>query len=119
MKLYGLDTQIAAFRAAISGERMHHAWLLAGPRGVGKGSFARAAAHAILSGAPYDFQLSQDHPTSRYIAAHSHPDYKLVEREIWMKGESFYQHSAPSGANAKQPLFSIKGGVETIPQRRQ
>ncbi len=74
MKLHGLDTQIAAFRAATSGERMHHAWLLAGPRGVGKGRFADFAARLLLNASD---------PSSKganLIEAGSHPDFRRLER---------------------------------------
>lgn len=36
------------WQAALAGERMHHAWLLAGPRGLGKGAFAAQAARALV-----------------------------------------------------------------------
>ena len=39
----------AAWRAATAGARMHHAWILAGPKGVGKGAFARAAAAELVA----------------------------------------------------------------------
>ena len=40
--------------AAIGSDRMHHAWLLTGPKGLGKGAFARAAAAELVRqpGAP-------------------------------------------------------------------
>ena len=53
---------------------MHHAWLLAGPRGVGKGSFADFAARLLLGA---------DDPASQgasLIAAGSHPDFRRLER---------------------------------------
>jgi DNA polymerase III subunit delta' len=74
VKLHGLDSQMAAFRAAMAGERMHHAWLLAGPRGVGKGSFADFAARLLLGA---------DDPASQgasLIEAGSHPDFRRLER---------------------------------------
>ncbi|MBX7481255.1 DNA polymerase III subunit delta' [Qipengyuania sp. 6D47A] len=37
------------WRRAMAGERMHHAWLLAGRRGVGKASFALAAARQLVA----------------------------------------------------------------------
>ncbi len=74
MNLYGLDTQIAAFRAAISGERMHHAWLLAGPRGVGKASFADFAARLLLDACDDGSQGAS------LLNAGSHPDFKRLER---------------------------------------
>ena len=74
MKLYGLEPQIAAFRAAMAGERMHHAWLLAGPRGVGKGSFADHAARLLLDASEPASQGAS------LIEAGSHPDFRLLER---------------------------------------
>lgn len=35
--------------AGLSGKRMHHAWLLAGPKGLGKGTFAREAARKLIA----------------------------------------------------------------------
>ncbi len=37
------------WRSANAGERMHHAWLLAGKRGIGKFEFAQAAARELVS----------------------------------------------------------------------
>lgn len=65
-----------AFGAALASGAMHHAWLLAGPQGVGKGSFARDAALRIVGDTPRDASL---------IAAGSHPDFLVVEREVWDK----------------------------------
>jgi DNA polymerase III subunit delta' len=72
--LFGLDTQISAFRAAVAGERMHHAWLLAGPRGVGKGSFADFAARLILNASDPGSQGAS------LLDAGSHPDFRRLER---------------------------------------
>jgi DNA polymerase III subunit delta' len=74
VNLYGLDPQIAAFRAALAGERMHHAWLLAGPRGVGKGSFADFAARLMLNASDPESQGAS------LIEAGSHPDFRRLER---------------------------------------
>ena len=37
------------WRAAMASARMHHAWILAGPQGIGKGHFARAAAAELVA----------------------------------------------------------------------
>ena len=50
--LIGQDEAVAAFDTALNGERMHHGWLLTGPRGVGKATFAWLASHALLTGQP-------------------------------------------------------------------
>ncbi|MEX0342614.1 MAG: DNA polymerase III subunit delta', partial [Erythrobacter sp.] len=49
--LLGHDEPWREWRKAMAGERMHHAWLLAGRRGVGKGSFALAAARELVGAA--------------------------------------------------------------------
>lgn len=48
--LIGHQEAWAAWRAALAGERMHHAWLLTGKAGLGKGAFALAAAHELVGG---------------------------------------------------------------------
>jgi DNA polymerase-3 subunit delta' len=47
--LVGHDAAWREWRSALASERMHHAWLLAGPRGVGKASFAHGAACALVA----------------------------------------------------------------------
>ena len=46
--LVGHDHAWEAWRSAATGSRMHHAWLLAGKKGLGKASFAQAAARELL-----------------------------------------------------------------------
>lgn len=41
-----------AWRGAMAGGRMHHAWLLTGKAGLGKKAFALAAAHELVGGGP-------------------------------------------------------------------
>lgn len=45
----GHDEAWREWRAALGSDRMHHAWILAGARGLGKGAFARAAARALVA----------------------------------------------------------------------
>ena len=84
--ILGQDRAVEAFRSAWSSRRLHHGWLLAGPRGVGKASFARAAATRVLAeaaGPPIDapgLETPPDHPIARLIAAGSHPDFRWLER---------------------------------------
>ena len=57
MRYIGHDEPWRQWRAAMAGERMHHAWLLAGRRGVGKGPFALAAARELVGAEP-----GREHP---------------------------------------------------------
>jgi DNA polymerase-3 subunit delta' len=65
---------------------MHHAWLLVGPQGIGKASFAFAAARRLLAeaaGPRVDapgLDVPADHPIAHYLEAGSHPDFKRLER---------------------------------------
>lgn len=68
--LIGNDAARAAFAAALAGGSLHHAWLIAGPQGVGKASFARAAAAQVLGTTSSDALL----------AAGSHPDFRELRR---------------------------------------
>jgi DNA polymerase-3 subunit delta' len=83
--LIGHVDQGTVLREAIVSGRVHHAWLLAGPRGVGKARFARVAATWLLARAAYSdvsddaFTVAPDHPTARLLAAGSHLDFRVVE----------------------------------------
>jgi DNA polymerase III subunit delta' len=85
--LLGHDDQALTLMEAARSGRMHHGWMLAGPRGVGKASFARAAAKRLLAEAAgaelgsdtLDLAVS-DHPNMRLFDAGTHPDYAELVR---------------------------------------
>jgi len=72
-----------AFADALARGRLHHAWLLTGPEGVGKSTFAYRAARLLLGAAPApDYGIlgaSPDDPVSRQVAARSHPDLLVLQ----------------------------------------
>jgi len=68
MTLIGHEDAWREWRAAVASERMHHAWILAGARGLGKGTFARAAAAALV-----------DEPGTSQPEAASHPDIHVLD----------------------------------------
>ena len=87
----GLSGQEAAERvmadAAASG-RMHHAWLITGPQGVGKATLAYRFARYVLAGqvqagasAGAGLAMDPSHPVFRRVAAGTHADLLTVERE--------------------------------------
>ncbi|MFT3976189.1 MAG: AAA family ATPase [Sphingomonas bacterium] len=67
----------AAFDAAMASGALHHAWLLAGPQGVGKGRFAREAAARLLAQSAND---ANGERTRALLEAGSHPDYRELVR---------------------------------------
>ncbi len=68
---------------AVASGRMHHAWLITGPSGVGKATLAYRLARHILAGQPKSdtLALSAAHPVFRRVAADTHADLLTVERE--------------------------------------
>lgn len=91
----GQDAQIAALIEACDASRMHHGWIFAGPRGVGKAGIAHDFAKRLLvAGAgrpvPQDRLAPGDEEAGiRLLAAGAHPDFVLLERlEREGKGEA-------------------------------
>lgn len=83
--LYGHDSAVAAFRDALDSGRLHHAWLISGPQGVGKALFATKAALRVLAQGqgPVEspgLDVPDGHPAARLAAAGSHPDLMRLER---------------------------------------
>jgi len=84
--IVGQERAVEQFLAAWGSRKLHHAWLLAGPKGVGKATFARAAASRVLAeaaGPPIEapgLETPSDHPIAKLIAAGSHPDMRWLER---------------------------------------
>lgn len=84
--ILGQDQALAQFEAAWAARTLHHAWLLAGPRGVGKAAFARLAATRVLAeaaGPGFDLpnlQTPPEHRIARLVEAGSHPDMRQLER---------------------------------------
>ncbi|MDB6180647.1 DNA polymerase III subunit delta' [Paracoccus fistulariae] len=80
-RVIGQDHAIAEFTDAARGGRLHHAWMLTGPRGVGKATLAWAMARWMLADSQSDDLTSDpDAPTSRRIAALSEPRLQLIRR---------------------------------------
>lgn len=80
--LYGNSSAHNAFAAAVDSGAMHHAWIFAGPEGVGKAAFAMLAARRILAGPgqPSDFSIPTGDRTQQLIDAGAHPDIRILRR---------------------------------------
>ena len=92
VRLIGQATAEAAFLDAFTSGRLHHAWLLTGPRGVGKATLAWRIARFLLATpdpdpddmfgvpAPTSLDVDPEHPVARRIAAGAEPGLKSVNR---------------------------------------
>jgi DNA polymerase III subunit delta' len=69
---------------AMRAGRMHHAWLITGPEGVGKATLAYRFARRLLAGCPTENSLALDpgNPVFRRVAAGSHADLQTIERVL-------------------------------------
>jgi len=108
--LYGHDEAIAALVAAERSGRIHHAWLLAGPKGVGKARFADLAARYLLGRAAdpslAGFALPDEHRIAKLLAAGSHPDFARLERAWRDKTGDFAKNIAIDQVRGLQRLFA-------------
>ncbi|MEY8830382.1 DNA polymerase III subunit delta' [Sedimentitalea sp. XS_ASV28] len=94
-RLIGQDTAQATFLDAFAAGRLHHGWLLTGPRGIGKATLAWRIARFLLatpdvnSGGLFDappppdtLDIDPEHPVARRILAGADPGLAAITRSI-------------------------------------
>ena len=81
MSFAGHEEPWREWRTALGGERMHHAWILTGRRGVGKGTFALQAARELVGGPGID-----NHPD---VIVLTHPPKDDKEAEKRAEGKPY------------------------------
>ena len=80
-QVLGHDAVVASLTAAWKSNRLAHAYLFVGPKGVGKHSFARELAKALLCETPRPILDACDVCSScKLVAAGTHPDLFMVAR---------------------------------------
>ncbi len=80
-RLIGHAAAERAVLDALAGGRLHHAWLITGPEGVGKATLAFRFARRLLAGGAATLEMAASDPVFRRVAAGSHADLLTVERE--------------------------------------
>jgi len=84
--IVGQDRAVEQFATAWASRKLHHAWLLAGARGVGKSTFAKVAARRVLADAAGPPSIlpgigtDEAHPMVKLVGAGSHPDMRWLQR---------------------------------------
>ncbi len=90
-RLVGHDAAEKTMLAAQGSGRMHHAWLITGPRGIGKATLAWRFARFLLAGqqggglfgdAPAGLDVPADAPGANLVDARSHPDLFHLRRTL-------------------------------------
>jgi DNA polymerase III subunit delta' len=92
--LVGHDDAARAMAEAARSRRLHHAWLLAGPPGLGKATLAYRFARWLLAGQPEagpggaapPLFVPENHPVFRRVAAGAHADLFTLAPTTGEKG---------------------------------
>jgi len=111
--IVGQGRAIEQFGSAWASRKIHHAWLIAGPKGVGKATFARAAARRVLAegaGPAFDLpgvETPPDHPIVKLIDAGSHPDMRWLERLPKERGDGLARNISVGQVRSLSELFDL------------
>ena len=94
-QLFGQDAAEQEFLTAYNSNRLHHGWLLSGPRGVGKATLAWRIARFLLATPPADdnglfdttppphtLDIDPNHPVVRRILAGAEPGLAAITRSV-------------------------------------
>ncbi len=105
------------FLSSFNSGRFHHAWLLTGPKGVGKASFAYRAAKFLLSqegsggglfGPPETLDVDSGSQDVHLIQTGVHPALKVLKRQYDQKGKKFFSVVRVDDVRALSSFFGMK-----------
>ncbi len=93
-RLIGHEDAEATLLAALTAGKLPHAWLIAGPRGIGKATLAHRFARFLLAGdsggglfgGPTSLETDMNTPAVHRVAAGGHADLRVVERSLGDRG---------------------------------
>ncbi len=93
LEVLGHDEQLATLTRNYRAGRLHHAWLVSGPKGTGKATMACRFAEFMLrypdpDTAPETFSVAND-PVHSQVAKGGHPNVLLLQRPYDQKSKKF------------------------------
>ncbi|MEM9247804.1 MAG: DNA polymerase III subunit delta' [Pseudomonadota bacterium] len=120
-EVYGHGAAEQRVLEAFASGRMHHAWLLTGPRGIGKATLAWRIARFLLAqplmaeegglfgtpAPPNTLDIAPDHPVARRLAALSEPRFHLLRRPYDAKTKKLKQEITIDAARALKSFFGL------------
>lgn len=131
-QVFGHADAESVFLESLENGRLHHAWLLAGPKGIGKATLAwRVARHLLATpvadpgpslfgdapGPATSLDVDPDHPVARRVAALSEPRLFLLRRPFDTKLGRFKQDIPVDAARGLKGFFSmsaVDGGRRVV-----
>ncbi len=115
--LHGHDAPQADFLNAYNSDRLHHAWMITGPKGIGKATLAWKIARFLLAqpekggmfdeAAPTTLDVSPDHPVSRRIDAMGEPGLYLARRPWDEKTKKLKQNITVDEIRKLKSFFTL------------
>ena len=87
-RLFGHQAAEQELADALQTGRMHHAWLIVGPEGIGKATLAYRFARRVLAEGD---AVDRDHPVFRKVAGLAHPNLLLIRRSWIEKSKRYSQ----------------------------
>ena len=111
--IVGQERVVEQFASAWASRKLHHAWLLVGPKGVGKATFAHAAARRVLAEAAgptfsaRGIDTPDDHPMVKLVEAGSHPDMRRLERLVNEKTGNLARNISVDQVRSLSELFDL------------
>ncbi|UWQ16932.1 DNA polymerase III subunit delta' [Jannaschia sp. M317] len=115
--LFGQAAAEASFLDAWTTGRMHHGWLLTGPRGVGKATLAWRIARFLLTDPPADadsLDPTPGHATLPQIAALSAPGLMLLRRPWDQKAKRLATQITVDEVRRLGPFFGMSAGGRRV-----
>ncbi|MCB6178682.1 DNA polymerase III subunit delta' [Rhodobacter sp. Har01] len=119
LRLFGQGSAEADFLRAHALGRLHHAWMLTGPKGIGKATLAWRIARFLLAAPPDDGALfgappppstldtPEDHPVARRLRALAEPRAWLLRRGPNEKETALSQFITVDDVRRMKSFFSL------------
>ena len=118
--LYGQDAAQARFLEAARSGRLHHAWAITGPRGVGKATLAWRIARWLIAGETSPtLDMAPEHPVFRQLAALGSPQLFLCRRPWDDKGERLRTAITVDEVRALKSFFQLTAADARLARRHR
>lgn len=118
--LVGQQAAEENFLEAFNGDRLHHAWMITGPRGVGKATLAWKLAKFLLANPPVDandmfgarptptsLEIDPNHPIAARMSAGSEPGLFVLKRPYDEDKKKFKQQITVDEVRKLKGFFSL------------